>query len=111
MSREIKFRIWYEGEMRYGAVNSMSKQDPVRFDLTHFVPSGKSSIVMKFTGLKDESGNDIYEGDILYNENTGDIDELYIVKDALSFFTEFKESYCDHTVIGNIYENKDKVLK
>lgn len=61
MSREIKFKVW-------------SKSDKSMLDVGHWTinmcnVSFQTNPVMQFSGLMDEEGKEIYEGDIMQDEN------------------------------------------
>ena len=117
--REIKFRAWdkelekmhYDIEYIYDDVGTSCAsfgdilEDTERFN------------VVQYTGLKDQNGKEIYEGDIvcfdtLYNEHY--IGEVRYFEDSASFFIIAKE-HCREClddvyaleVLGNIYENKE----
>ena len=66
--REIKFRAWDGKRMR-----GIGKNDwfSLRNDgMLSFGQQGDPSIaLMQYTGLKDKNGKEIYEGDILFNED------------------------------------------
>jgi len=63
MNREIKFRVWdielhmWINNIGMGKDNTLAKGTEKRF------------CVMQYTGLKDKNGNEIYEGDILCNDD------------------------------------------
>lgn len=81
--REIKFRAWDKGNSKMVDVVSYEKNYETkegRYDLAwrdayedeNFLRYGmkieEECEVMQWTGLKDNNGNDIYEGDIIYWE-------------------------------------------
>ena len=110
--REIKFRCWNEwadrNEMVYFTLDTAMI----------FENCTTNAKVMEYTGLKDNNGKDIYEGDILRTteENGIDtfIDTFKIVWDADKggFMIEYLnndeyynlEEMPDCIIIGNVYE-------
>jgi len=115
MNREIKFRAWNLGDKRM-----------VEFDLedlmygTHKLETVdlKYWTVMQYTGLKDKNGKEIYEGDIIFDED-GEYSKTCIIDwnyESGGFFgkaLEDDDTYSmveiDGEVIGNIYENADLI--
>lgn len=108
--REIKFRAWDKCKSRM-----------VFFDLWDAevsIPSSDSPI-MQYIGLKDRTGREIYEGDIVsfYIEDKEDSQgksEVYFLNGCFSINAgeEYKPCLCMCEeeyleVIGNIYENGD----
>ncbi|MFJ7663721.1 YopX family protein [Lysinibacillus sp. NPDC097162] len=132
MSREIKFRSFIEHTDSTGGPNNYSYMN---FELDFhgsvneiFAQSGIKPLnalhnritYMQYTGLKDKSGKEIYEGDILTDH--GDEGPLYIeystVHAAFVFVDKFDPpgttlytttciSYGGFEIIGNIYENPE----
>lgn len=87
--REIKFRVFKNGKMYYPVHKSNAKNDDlleVYFDSEPWNIK-TSGFLMQYTGLKDENGRDIYEGDILKNET---IDEEY-VSPAVVVWSRYEE--------------------
>lgn len=108
--REIKFRLW-------NTVRKKIEYSGMVF-LGNKIIQDKYNIVMQFTSLKDKNGKEIYEGDILQDDegnqqivefNTfidgdGYASSGYTFRNLLSFDdTENIE------IIGNIYENLELI--
>lgn len=111
MSRVIKFRAWSKGVM---TILSPSTDHWVYFDEDGLTTIQHDMELMQFTGLQDCEGKDIYEGDIITDE------------DGIQFTIKFRDGmfYCDegryfstksaianhsmqyYKITGNIYEVK-----
>lgn len=125
--REIKFRAWNGGEMKYSGIKVHADghfECDNHLDCIDFEP-----VLMQYTGLKDKDGVEIYEGDILkrvhfqcadgvnhYIHHTIKWSEKYNgwVALNLSSMSEsdgspqlFVYAKGEHEVIGNIYENPE----
>lgn len=123
MKRNFKFRAWSIGRQRW-----------VRFGL-HNVPYWvHDAEVFQFTGLKDQNGNPIYEGDICEvlimpsSPDTENYTARVVYKDGAFLFDDGKndlpflsnltyESYTNGyhplvcEVIGNVFENPELLQK
>ena len=110
--REIKFRAW---DKHSESMNFINPREPDGYNISA-IASDKHWNVMQYTGLKDKSGKEIYEGDILkwsggriteitWHEYSASFDcrplnDLGIprpLSDRQSLFSE---------IIGNIYQHK-----
>jgi len=123
-NREIKFRIWTGSEMEYkvmvgflGAfyVKGIDEKDTACMSGFN-TKYPESCVPMQFTGLKDNAGKEIYEGDILkthdevvsvfYNESTACFDIQFAGGDCDNLYTQDFEEHMP-VIIGNIHENPE----
>ena len=117
-NRLLKFRAWVKEQNRMIKVFGFNEH--LIFEQTWDSPSIKENIfeiedchIMQFTGLKDKNGKEIYEGDIIVEENS----KRYVVKweedtscssnSSSCGFCWSKEDATYTEVIGNIYENPE----
>lgn len=123
MNREIKFRAWNEKLKCMSKVLELDFQhDAIRCIPGH-LPKNRLSdcVLMIYTGLKDNNGKEIYEGDIVkYNadyENPEDWGTVVWSEGGFaSFALKMKKSSSfllgkrfgsEYEIIGNIYENPE----
>jgi hypothetical protein len=120
MKREIKFRIWTGLQMEYnimagflGAFYVQGIDEKDSASMSPFNTKYEDAPLMQFIGIKDPSGKEIYEGDIIKSANGIGIVKI---ENGHSYYELLKEvdpmlrnngaSYWEN-VIGNIYENPD----
>ena len=122
MNREIKFRAWDGSRMSKvdGILNHPNRQGPDDVALNAIEADGGDLwewheppvALMQYTGIKDVNGVEIYESDIVRENDTGHIGTVYWEQWGLGQFT-IKTSwtnslmYDSHTleIIGNLYEH------
>lgn len=130
--REIKFRAWDKNDKRIfidpqmidfynKKIGYTQYQTEYMPDTSYSIPVGfeefEYSELMEWTGLYDKNGEDIYEGDILF-ESFGE--KYYkVVFENGSFRAEFEGDFEEYSfdlidvvaqgyeVVGNIYENPE----
>lgn len=118
MSREIKFRMWYDGKMYYppGDFQSSVNSCDTAGDITDICPlltlNGQWYIwgerqnceLMQFTGLLDKNGKEIYECDITKSDfgysGVVELDSIHYAHGECTVSGNIE-------VIGNIYENPE----
>jgi uncharacterized phage protein (TIGR01671 family) len=110
--REIKFRAWDEADGIHRNQGEMSY-----YDIHDAI--GDVSVLMQYTGLKDQNGVEIYEGDLikLYNCETGFFQVIFRNAYVGGWILIHKKQYLslgarkqeDLEIIGNIYENKELI--
>lgn len=135
MNRPIKFRAWDKNDRRFlseddnvpNFLNLVPCQStgqfiPMYMEIAESYIYDTDIILMQYTGLKDRSGKEIYEGDIV-RLKTGAVGFYEYSEPHLAFAVRLKEpDYSgdgfiiskldgwynfDVEVIGNIYENPE----
>lgn len=110
MNREIKFRIWditcktwLSNFVIYQYGNVSSNGVWLQSNETH---------IMQYSGCKDICGNEIYEDDIVENDNNGQFQVMFydgrFFCHKLCELTSGDISEQNLKVVGNIYDNKLK---
>lgn len=123
MERKILFKAkrldngdWVEGDLYHnvrGFECCIGQQEKKGV----FVYPVDPSTVCQFTGLKDKEGMDIFEGDLLYDEDSGIVSAIkwkrnicgYVYEKAGAFATMrvFSNHTCFLKVIGNKFDRKE----
>ena len=127
--REIKFRAWSSGRKEMTEVENINFKGNAVYLISKYlrlVANLDETELMQYTGLQDENGVDIYEGDIInlsYEYFDGHFRDNEIVGKVYFEDSSFRMSYKKYDeirewridepeilsieVIGNIYENPE----
>jgi uncharacterized phage protein (TIGR01671 family) len=119
--REIKFRAWNEEDKRFDNYNLAIEADGSIWSIGGEVyPIDKDKyVISQYTGLKDRSGVEIYEGDIVrgterWNQNTVFEIKYEILENCGDCFTDDGIGFNFHMnkpdvvkVIGNRFQNPE----
>jgi hypothetical protein len=109
-NREIKFRVWDKEDLCW--IDSSHLR--INYDGVLYLPYGiaperntKRFIIQQYTGLKDSQGVEIYEGDIILND-----EDKEIVRWGFCGWLCGNESFVgvdiqSIEVVGNIFENPE----
>jgi hypothetical protein len=112
IDKKIKFRFWFkeweideegnnDGRMLYGDSFAFEDYEPID-DLFSCIQT--SIEVMRFTGIEDRNGKEIYEGDVIKTKVT---EELFEVTWDYAFLSNIKNFNDRFEVVGNKYENSN----
>ena len=115
--REIKFRVFYDGEMDYDNFDAPMME----FNEGICQMQEEGYVFMQYTGLKDNNGKEIYEGDILIRDMGVSVVvwgvsqtrcgwAMPLIKEDWAYGFNAVALSCDGKkleVIGNIYQNKE----
>ena len=104
MNREIKFRAWFPNDSWVTEKYRQMIEDYTSNQLFESFGFWDDEVVyMQYTGLKDKNGKEIYEGDVLDNNET-----IVYLKEQACFYcgsVPLCMSNSHREVIGNIHEN------
>ena len=108
-NREIKFRAWDTVKNKYVDNYYISQHEESDVWLNHIF-TNERFIFQQYTGCKDQSGKDIFEGDILLHNSKTGIVEFFGGMFVASWLdqTDDELGYLnvkDMKVVGNIFEN------
>lgn len=122
MNREIKFRAWNEPTKEMFIVEGLDLKWNQPRCLENFGENFKedkdSTVIMQYTGAKDENDKEIYERDLVEcNYCHKEYGEVYWNDDMLRYDLKWSDKDCGnarHTsidnwskVVGNIYQNPE----
>lgn len=130
MTRQIKIRAWHHGLSRMFSADEMSADQLAMLPNGFFINAHSNINLSKifdhdemqplqFTGLKDASGIEIYEGDILEERKGSYFSVVWDTKWA-KFKLQHPPMTIQYpewnrgmamTIVGNIYENPDIIAR
>ena len=128
--REIKFRAWINIEEYKGYYYPKEDNDYISFiiyqdewgivDCNYEWLNDNEFIIEQFTGLHDKNGKEIYENDIIFNEEENKNVIIKWWNEASAFFMCIgregvpiswitEKNICLSEIVGNIHENPELI--
>lgn len=116
ITREIKFRAWDKRNKKMFEVRTLGISDGyAEAKETKYHHHFEDIELMQSTGLKDVTGKDVYEGDVVLTINSGAARKLvrWIISMSYVGFNTGVGKNADSIkiVVGNIYENPELLIK
>ena len=117
--REIKFRVWdkeFEETLTQdeGTFQYRDRYDYWVTDFEDAMGNPERFTIMQYTGLKDENGVEIFEGDIVNHYWSDQIGESHcgkvVMRNPFDYSVEDAEYFIfadELEILGNIYENPE----
>jgi hypothetical protein len=106
--REFKFRAWHKKESRYLGWNDLVDWLWAEVDTDNLDHAMQDFVIQQYTGLKDENGKEIYEGDIIEWQSVKRFRKPVVFSDGVFWAKDIPlyevAKYAE--VIGNMCENR-----
>lgn len=122
--RGIKFRAWDVNKKVMtsvagiwlgddGSALTITFEPAPKSKFYHGLVNGENGILMQFTGLKDPSGREIYEGDLMQDPMTNTVCCVKWCEKSCMFYMDHPDAKAAWPIsviwkiVGNIYENPE----